>query len=337
MRVRAAVTGWGSFIPEKVLSNHDLEKIVDTSDEWIRTRTGISERHVVIEGETPRTMGVAAAKKALARAELDAKDLDLVICVATAFDYFLPATACLIQQDLGAERAGAFDLNAACSGFVYGISVASQFIEAGNAKRVLVVASEALTRFVNWKDRSTCVLFGDGASAVVLEATTQDAGVLSFVLGSRGDVEKMLVIEGGGCAVPASNESVANGSHFLKMRGAEVFKMAVRNMAQASRDALERANLTLDEIHAVIPHQANMRIITATQEALKIPTERLYVNVDRFGNTGAASIPIALDEYLQKNVVHIGDQFLLVAFGGGLTWGAGVLRWADVAKIQASR
>jgi 3-oxoacyl-[acyl-carrier-protein] synthase-3 len=282
-------------------------------------------------------MGMIAAQRALEQAQLAPRDVDLVICASTTPDYLLPASACLIQQQLGCTRAGAFDLNAACSGFIYGLAVGSQFIQGGAARRVLLVSSETLTRFVNWEDRNTCVLFGDGAGAVVLEATQQSAGVLSVILGSRGDVERMLVIEAGGSAVPASAETVAHKGHTMRMRGNEVFKMAVRNMTQTAQEALAKANLTQADVCAVIPHQANLRILTATQEALALPAEKMFVNVDRFGNTGAASIALALEEFLGIRPARVGDNFLLVAFGGGLTWGACVLRWADIAAIVKER
>ncbi|MCS7044777.1 MAG: ketoacyl-ACP synthase III [Gemmataceae bacterium] len=333
----AAITGWGSYSPTRILSNHDLEELVDTSDAWIRTRTGIGERRVAAPDETTSSMGVIAARRALERAELLPREIDLVICASTTPDHLLPATACLIQQQLGCTQAGAFDLNAACSGFIYGLAVASQFIQGGAARRVLLVSSETLTRFVNWQDRSTCVLFGDGAGAVVLEATPHCEGVLSVALGSRGDIERMLVIEAGGSALPASADTVARKAHYMKMRGNEVFKMAVRNMAQTAKEALAKANLTLPELTAVIPHQANLRILTATQEALDLPAEKMFINVDRHGNTGAASIALAMGEFLDSRPVQVGDHFLLVAFGGGLTWGACVLRWADIAAIVRRR
>ena len=333
----AAVTGWGAYSPGRILTNDDVARLVDTNDEWIRSRTGIVERRIAGTGETTSTMGLTAARQALEQAQLAPRDVDLVICATTTPDYLLPATACLIQQQLGCTRAGAFDLNAACSGFIYGLAVASQFIQGGAARRVLLVSSETLTRFVNWQDRNTCVLFGDGAGAVVLEATPQRTGVLSVALGSRGDVERMLVIEGGGSALPASAATVAQKAHYMRMRGNEVFKMAVRNMTATAQEALAKANLKLDDICAVIPHQANLRILTATQEALELPAEKMFVNVDRHGNTGAASIALALGEYLQVRPASVGDHFLLVAFGGGLTWGACVLRWADVAAIVQER
>jgi 3-oxoacyl-[acyl-carrier-protein] synthase-3 len=333
----AALTGWAWHSPSKILTNQELEKLVDTDDAWIRSRTGIRERHIASPTETTASMGLIAARRALEHAQLEPGAIDLVICASTTPDYLLPASACLIQQELGCQRAGAFDLNAACSGFVYGLAVASQFIQGGAAQRVLLVCGEVLTRFTNWKDRSTCILFGDGAGAVVLEATTQQCGVLSSVLGSRGDVEKLLTIEAGGGAKPATVATVAALDHTLRMRGNEVFKMAVRNMAQASREALERAGLTLADLTAVIPHQANFRILSATQEALGLPADKMFINVDRHGNTGASSIPIALGEYLQERPARIGDNFLLVAFGGGLTWGACVLRWADIDAIRRER
>jgi 3-oxoacyl-[acyl-carrier-protein] synthase-3 len=337
MEQRAAITGWGGYSPEQVLDNHELAQRVNTNDAWVRTRTGISQRHLAAPGETPSSMGLLAGRRALLEAQLDAEELDLVICATTTPDYLLPATACLIQQRLGAHRAAAFDLNAACSGFVYGLAIGSQFIQAGTYRRVLVVACEALSRFVNWDDRSTCILFGDGAAAVVLEATTQPAGLLSTVLGSRGDTEKMLLIEGGGSALPASAATVAEKAHTIRMRGNEVFKSAVRNMAQAARDAVAQAGLRLSDLRAVVPHQANLRIVAATQEMLGLSDSQLFVNIDRHGNTGAASVPIALGEYLQQNTVEVGDHLLMVAFGGGLTWGAAVVRWADIAAVRRER
>ena len=271
------------------------------------------------------------------RARLAAHDLDLIICATTTPDHLLPATSCLIQQRLAADRAAAFDLNAACSGFLYALSVANAFIVSGNSRRVLVVGGETLSRFVDWQDRNTCVLFGDGAAAVVVEATTSGDGILSTVLSSRGDVDQLLYIEAGGSAHPASAETIAANAHVVRMRGNDVFKLAVRCMCQATLQALDRAGLTLDEIHTVIPHQANLRIIHATQEALGLPLEKVFVNVDRYGNTGAASVPLALVEYLDTNSVCPGDNLLLVSFGGGLTSGAIIVRWGDVEKMRRER
>ena len=337
MDYKAAVTGWGWYSPTQVLSNHDLEKLVDTDDAWIQSRTGIRERRIAGPDETTSSMATIAAKQALAEAELSARELDLIICATTTPDHLLPATACLIQHHLGAENAAAFDLNTACTGFLYALATGSQFIQAGGAKRVLVVAGETLSRFVNWEDRATCILFGDGAAAVVLEATTQHAGVLSTVLGARGDVEQMLTIDAGGSARPATAETVAEKAHCVRMRGNEVFKLAVRSMAQSAQEALSKAGLAIADMRAVIPHQANERIVTATRDALGITNEQMFINIDRCGNTGAASIPIALAEYLHGSPADTGDHLLFVAFGGGLTWGAAVLRWADVAAIKRER
>ena len=337
MNYNAAVTGWGWYSPAQVLSNHDLEQLVDTNDAWIQSRTGIRERRIAGPGETTSSMATIAARQALEEAELSASDLDLIICATTTPDHLIPATACLIQHNLGADRAAAFDLNTACTGFLYALATGTQFIKAGGAKRILVVAGETLSRFMNWDDRSTCILFGDGAAAVVLEATTQSTGVLSTVLGSRGDVEQMLTIEAGGSARPASAETVAEKAHCVRMRGNEIFKLAVRTMTQSAHEALAKAGLTTDDLRAVIPHQANLRIVTATQEALGLASERMFINIDRYGNTGACSIPIALGEFVNANPMEIGDHLLLVAFGGGLTWGAAVLRWANIPAVKQER
>jgi 3-oxoacyl-[acyl-carrier-protein] synthase-3 len=337
MQQQAAITGWGWYSPEQVMTNEDVARLADTTDAWVHTRTGIRERRIAGPNESTSTMGLSAARRALAEAQLDPLDLDLIICATTTPDHLLPASACLIQQRLGAERAGAFDLNTACSGFIYGLTVGNQFIQAGSARRVLVVASETLSRFVNWDDRSTCILFGDGAAAVVLESTSQPAGVLSTVLGSRGDVDGMLRIEAGGSARPASLETIAAGAHWVRMRGNEVFKVAVRCMAGAAQQALAKAGVDLRDIRAVVPHQANLRIINATRDLLGVRDDQMYVNIERHGNTGAASLPIALAEYLYRHPAAIGDHFLMVAFGGGLTWGAAVLRWADIGAVKRER
>jgi len=337
MDYNAAVTGWGWYSPAQVLTNHDLEKIVNTNDAWIHTRTGIRERRIAAPGETTSSMGTIAARQALEEAELSARDIDLIICATTTPDHLLPATACIIQSNLGAHGAAAFDLNTACTGFIYALATGAQFIQGGGAKRVLVVAGETLSRFTNWEDRSTCILFGDGAGAVVLEATSQNAGVLSTALGSRGDTEQMLSIEAGGCARPASAETIAEKAHFVKMRGNEIFKVAVRSMSQAAQDALHKAGLSVHDLRAVIPHQANHRILIAAQHALGIEAKQMFVNIDRYGNTGASSIPIALGEFLQSNSIDVGDHVLFIAFGGGLTWGAAVLRWADIPAAKLER
>jgi 3-oxoacyl-[acyl-carrier-protein] synthase-3 len=333
----AAVTGWGSYTPARVLTNKDLEALVDTSDEWIRERTGIRERRIAGPGETTATMCVAAAEQALGRAGLDARDLGLVICASTTPDHLLPATACLVQRRLGAARAGAFDLNAACTGFVCALVTADQFIRCGTCDRILVVAGETLSRFLDWKDRNTCILFGDGAAAVVLEATRRPGGVLASALACQGDVGHLLAIEGGGCARPATAATVAQGDHYVRMRGHEVFKLAVRGMIESSTRALTRAGLAGPDLRKVIPHQANVRILAAVQDALRLAPGQLFLMLDRFGNTGAASVPMALAECLAAERIEPGDDLLLTAFGGGLTCASAVLRWADTDAVRRER
>jgi 3-oxoacyl-[acyl-carrier-protein] synthase-3 len=314
-----------------------IAALVDTDDEWIRSRTGIAERRVVGPDETTASMCLEAGRRALRVAGLEARDLDLVICATTTPDHLLPATACLVQREIGAVRAGAFDLNAACSGFLSALTVGAQFVQCGTCERVLVVGGETLTRFTDWHDRNTCILFGDGAAAVVLEASFQDCGVLSSVMGSRGDVERMLTIEAGGSCRPASAQTVAEGAHLIRMRGNEVFRHAVRAMHDASCRALQKAGLSIADVRKVIPHQANQRIITATQEALHIASDKVFVNIERLGNTGAASVGIALADFLSTEAVEPGDNLLLVSFGGGLTWASVVLRWADVPAARRER
>jgi 3-oxoacyl-[acyl-carrier-protein] synthase III len=337
MRRFAAITGWGHYLPARVLTNRELESLVETTDEWIRAVTGISDRRIAGPAETTSSMCTLAALQALDRARMTPDQVDLVICATTTPDHLLPATACLVQGKIGAQKAAAFDVNAACTGFVYGLVVGSQFIQAGTCDRVVVVAGETLSRFVNWKDRPTCILFGDGAGAVVLESTSERCGVLSSVLGCQGDVKHLLAIEAGGCAEPATTKTISAGDHYIKMRGKEVFKLAVRFTHQAAVSALGKAGLSVADIRMVIPHQANLRIIRAAQEVLAVPNEKLFVNLDRYGNTGAASVPIALSEFLAAESVDPGDNLLLLAFGGGLTWAAAVVQWADVLAIVAER
>ncbi|MBY0526208.1 MAG: ketoacyl-ACP synthase III [Gemmataceae bacterium] len=333
----AAITGWGYYCPPCVLTNREIAEHVDTGDGWIRSRTGISERRIAGPEETTSTMATTAARRALDQARLSPNDIDLIICATTTPDYLLPATACLIQHQLGAEHAGAFDLNSACSGFLSALIVGNQFIQAGTCRRILVVAGETLSRFINWKDRQTCILFGDGAGAVVLEATRQSAGILSTVMGCQPDAERLLTIDAGGCARPASAETVAESAHCVRMRGNDVFRQAVRHMTQASQDAMAKANLLPDDIRTVVCHQANLRIIRAVQDRLGMPSEKTFVNVQRTGNTGATSVAIALGQMLGEQPARVGDHYLMVAFGGGFTWAAVTLRWADLALIVGDR
>lgn len=325
----AAIAGWGKCLPERVLTNQDLERMVDTSDEWIRTRTGIVERRLVAEGESTSTLATRAARQALERADLAPFALDLIIVATATPDYLFPATACLVQNELGALHAGAFDLEAACSGFLYALAVGTQFIRSGVYENVLVVAAEALSRFVNWQDRNTCVLFGDGAGAVVLRATSRRRGLLASTLGAYGAGGDLLIQPAGGSARPASAETVATGQHHIHMKGNEVFRFAVRSMGQATQEVLQKAGLTTADIALFVPHQANLRIIEALAEKLTLPPERVYINVQRYGNMSAATIPIAICEAAEEGRLHEGDFVVATAFGAGLTWAAGVIEWGE--------
>ena len=328
MADHARIAGLGKYLPERVLTNFDLERLVETSDEWIQERTGVRERRMAADHETASTMGVEAAQQALAQAEIDPADLDLIITATTSPDGMFPAVASLVQDRLGARRAGAFDINAACVGFVTALSTGSQFINSGAYRRVLVVGSDVLSRIVDWKDRDTCVLFGDGAGAVVLEASER-GGTLSFTLRSDGSSAQALYAPGP-CGPPGSTEP---GNYYIDMDGRQIFKLAIHAMESAAREAVQAAGLTMDDIDLLIPHQANLRIIKATAKALGLPPERAMVNVDRYGNTSSASIPIALREAWEQGRLHDGDRLLLVAFGGGLVWGALVVEWAPVGPV----
>ncbi|MCM8746018.1 ketoacyl-ACP synthase III [Thermomicrobium sp. CFH 73360] len=323
---RAAITGWGAYVPARVLTNADLERMVATSDEWIVTRTGIRERRIASPEETTLSMATEAARQAVATAGLDPAQLDLVIVATTTPDYLMPATASLLQAAIGASRAGAFDLVAACSGFVYALSVGAQFIMAGTARAVLVVGVDALTRWLDFTDRSTCVLFGDGAGAVVLEASTEDEGVLSTVLGSDGSGAMHLYLDGFPELLLA-NGSLPPKRPVMRMDGREVFRFSVRIIGEAAAEAVARAGLTLDEVDLLIPHQANLRIIDAAVKRLGLPWEKVWVNLDRYGNTSAASVPLGIAEAAKQGVLRPGMNVVLVAFGAGLAWAASVVRW----------
>lgn len=322
----AAITGWGMSVPERVLTNADIEKMVETSDDWIVSRTGIRERRVVGPNDSTTSLGAAAARQALDRAGLKAEDLDLIIVATCTPDQFLVSEACLIQAEIGGN-AGALDVGAACSGFVYALSQGSVYIQAGQAQRVLVIGVDTLTRFVDWTDRSTCILFGDGAGAVVLEATDEPLGLLSTVLGADGQGHKHLYIPGWGALVPESAELFPEYRPYVQMNGKEVFRFAVRVMGEAAAESVKRAGLTFADIDLLIPHQANSRIIDAAATNLHLPKEKVMMNLDRYGNTSAASIPIALFEAEATGRVKDGDNMVFVAFGGGLAWAAGVVRW----------
>lgn len=324
----AAITGWGMYVPERVLSNAELERMVDTSDEWIVTRTGIRERRIAADGEGTASMGAIAAQRAMEYAGVGPMDIDLILFATMTPDQFMPSSACLLQTAIGAVRAAPLDLNAACSGFVYALAVAAQFIQAGSAKTVLLVGSETFSRFLNYRDRNTCILFGDGAGAVVIQARDERTGVLSVDMGALPGTGDLLEIPAGGAAKPATFETVAAGLHYVTMQGREVFKHAVRAMGDSSATVIAAAGLTPDDVALVIPHQANIRIIEATAKRLDVPMERVYVNVDRYGNTSAATIPIAICEAHAEGRLRPNDYVVLTAFGGGLTWASALVQWS---------
>lgn len=327
MAKNAVITGWGFYAPSRVMTNQDLERIVDTSDEWITSRTGIKERRIAADGETTSSMATRAARVALERAKLRPQDVQLVIVGTCSPDYLFPATACIVQSELGATRAGAFDVEAACTSFVTALGIARGMIMSGTVQNALVIGAETLSRLLNWKDRATCVLFGDGAGAVVVEASNASVGVESVVLHSEGGKGELLMVAAGATRMPATKDTVEQGKHFITMQGGEVFKLAVKSMADAAEEALVEAGLTLDDIDLMIPHQANVRIIDGVAKRLHFPMEKVFVNIQRYGNTSSASIPIALAEAEATGRLKRGDKILLVAFGGGFTWGASVLEW----------
>lgn len=323
---RAAITGLGAYLPEKVLTNADLEKIVDTTDEWIRTRTGILERHIAAKDQATSDLALPAAQEALKSAGLTPKDLDLIIVATTSPDMIFPSASCYLQAKLGAS-CGAFDLAAACSGFAYALSVAEGFIKSGIYKNILVVGAETISRFIDWKDRATCVLFGDGAGAAVVSRSKDGHGILASYLGADGTQSEILQIPAGGSAMPPSAASIENGQHFIRMDGPSLFKIAVKTMEQAVLKVLEHEKLQVADIACLIPHQANNRILQAVAERLKIAPEKVFINVDRYGNMSSASTVVGLYEAVKTGVVKKGDYVVLVAFGGGLTWGASLIKW----------
>lgn len=324
----AHITGWGMAIPERVLTNHDLSQMVDTSDEWIQERTGIRERHIASVDQTTATLAIEAALKALDMANLSATELDLVIVSTSSPEHVFPATACLVQDAIGATHAGAFDLLAACTGFIYALHLGAQSIRSGAIKNVLVIGSETLSRITNWSDRNTCILFGDGSGAFVLQAGDEPGGVLSGVLRSDGSGGDLLSLPAGGSKKPATLETVEKGLHYIQMNGREVYRFATRVMAQATKEAIEKAGLTINDIALVVPHQANRRIIEAAARGLDIPLERCIINVERYGNTSTASIPIATIEAVESGRLKRGDRIVFVGFGAGLTWGAMAVQWS---------
>jgi 3-oxoacyl-[acyl-carrier-protein] synthase III len=327
----SSIIGTGSYLPEKILTNDDLSKIVETSDEWITTRTGIKERHIAAEDQATSDLASEAARRAMTSAGVTAEEIDLIVVATVTPDMFFPSTACIVQRKIGATNAVCFDISAACSGFLYALQVARHFLNAGSRTTALVIGAEKLSSLVNWEDRNTCVLFGDGAGAVVIRAVDTDTEapgrVLSTVMGSDGNLTDLLKVPGGGSALPITPENAASRPNTIHMEGRETFKHAVTRMCQASEQALEMAGLTKEDIDLVIPHQANARIISVIADRLGVPPEKTFINLDKYGNTSAATIPIALDEAQRQGRLKKGDIVLLVAFGGGFTWASSVVRW----------
>lgn len=324
-RPTARIIGTGSYVPEKVLTNQDLEKMVDTNDEWIVSRTGMKERRIARHDEFTSDMGAAAAKKALEASQVPAANLDLILFATHTPDYVFPSTASLIQAHLGASKAAALDIQAACTGYLYVLGMAKAFIESGIYKNILIVAADKVSSIVNYKDRNTCILFGDGASAAVISSEGKGLTIGDVSLGSDGELAKLVILPAGGSRQPATQETIDCNLHYLQMEGKEVFKHAVRRMESASKEALEKAGLKETEISWLIPHQANMRIIEALAKRFQVPMEKVFITIHKYGNTSASSVGIALDELLRQNSVQKGENILLTAFGAGLTWGASVL------------
>ena len=327
MKRNAGIIGMGHSYPKGILTNADLEKIVDTNDEWITTRTGIKQRHKAADNEYTSQFAVKAANQALERAKLKAEDIDLILCATTTPDQIMPSTGALIQAQIGATNAAGMDIFAACSGFLYGLTMVESMIRTGQITNALVIGAEVLTKYVDYTDRSTCVIFSDGAGAAVLGPVEEGRGILATKIRSDGRYEDQLFASGGGTKLGTSHETIDNGDHFFKMRGNELFKVAVRSMSEISGEMLDKAGVTIDDIDLVIPHQANQRITDAVASRLNVPEEKVYSNIAEHGNTSSASIPIALDECIESGKVKEGDLVLLTAFGGGATWGATVIRF----------
>ncbi|MGI8641938.1 MAG: beta-ketoacyl-ACP synthase III [Pyrinomonadaceae bacterium] len=327
MNQNAGIIGMGHAYPSGVLTNADLEKIVETSDEWITSRTGIKQRHKAADNEYTSQFGTKAAQQALERAGLKAEDIDIIVCATTTPDQIMPSTGALIQAQIGATNAAGMDIFAACSGFLYGLTMVESMIRTGQINYALVIGAEVLTKYVDYTDRATCVIFGDGAGAAVIGAVPEDKGILATKIRSDGRYEEQLYAPGGGTKLGTTYQTIDNGDHFFKMKGNELFKVAVRSMTDISNEMLEKAGYTVDDVDLVIPHQANQRITDAVASRLGVPEEKIYSNIAEHGNTSSASIPIALDECLQSGKIKEGDLVLLTAFGGGVTWGGTVIRF----------
>jgi len=328
MKIRKTrIAGTGSYIPEKVLTNADLEKMVDTSDEWISTRTGIKERRIADKNQAASDLAYEASKKAIEAAQIEPEELDMIIVATITPDMIFPATACILQKRLGVEGIVAFDLEAACSGFLYGISIGSQFIATGMYNTILVVAAETLSKIIDWKDRNTCVIFADGAGAGILRPSIDDSQIISSYLGADGSGANLVGVPAGGSRLPASLETIKNRQHYMKMKGNELFKRAVKVMVQAIDISLERGGLTYKDVDFFIPHQANIRIINAVTKRIGLNKDKVYINLDQCGNMSAASVAVALDQAVREGKIKKGDRVLLTCFGGGLTWASLVLKW----------
>jgi 3-oxoacyl-[acyl-carrier-protein] synthase III len=327
MLLRSRIVSTGSYLPEKVLSNSEMEKMVDTSDEWITERTGIKERRIADRTQAASDLAYEASRIALERAGLGPEDIDLIIVATITGDMPFPSTACFLQDKLGATNAAGFDINAACSGFLYSLYIADSFIKSGRHRRILVAGTEVLSKITDWDDRTTCVIFGDGAGAVIVGPSDDDSGLLSININSDGKMWDLIHVPGGGSRNPASQLTIEQRMHYIKMKGNETFKVAVRTLEDIALKTLEENNIDPSSLSLLIPHQANLRIIQATAERLKVPMDKVIINLDKYGNTSAASIPIALDEALQSGRIKTGDYILLEAFGGGLTWASALIKW----------
>jgi 3-oxoacyl-[acyl-carrier-protein] synthase-3 len=334
----AHIVGWGKYVPPKIMTNNDLAKTVETTDEWIFSRTGIRERRIAGPKETAFTMGYAAARDALEKADILPAEVDLIICSTATPEHIFPSTASLIQDALGATRAGAFDLSAGCAGFVYALTIGAQVIQGGGHKVVLVIGSETLSRIINWKDRGTCILFGDGAGAVVLQASEERGGVLSTLVRSDGAGGDLLIVPAGGSKLPASPDTVLRNLHTIQMDGREVYRFATRVVDKATREVVAQAGLTLDDIELFVPHQANVRIIQSAARTLEVDESRIFVNLEKYGNTSSASVPLALCEAAEQGRMQPGQHIVLIGFGAGLAWAAAVVQWGPpVTPAQLAR
>lgn len=337
----AHITGWGMAVPEKILTNDEIAQFVNTSDEWIKEMTGIRERRIAKPDETTGMLATQAALQAMEVANVRPTEIDMIIVATSSPEHLFPATACLVQDRIGATNCGAFDILAACSGFIYALDIASQAIKTGSIKTALVIGAETLSRLVNWRDRTTCILFGDGAGAFVVQGSDEPGGVLSSMLRSDGSGGDLLSIPAGGSYLPASPHSVGNGLHYIQMNGREVFRFATRVMAKATEQVVETAGLKIGDIQLIVPHQANYRIIEAAAKGLRLPIDRFVINLDRYGNTSTASIPIAVCEAIEAGRLQSDDKIVIVGFGAGLTWGAAAIHWTgpfpSEKKVHPSR